>query len=156
VIWNSVTYGNPGAYATMQGDGNLVVYSPAGTALWNSRTNGRAGAFFVLRSEESRVGNGANGTALWYGNSMAWSGRVLSAGHAIYSPDGKYQLIMQTVASVEKYAPGGRVMWNAGTWGNPGAYATMQGDGNLVVYSPAGTALWNSRTNGRAGAFLVL
>jgi hypothetical protein len=32
----------------MQGDGNLVVYSPAGTALWNSRTNGNAGATLVL------------------------------------------------------------------------------------------------------------
>ena len=33
VIWNPVTYGNPGAYAIMQADGNLVVYSPPGRRL---------------------------------------------------------------------------------------------------------------------------
>ena len=34
----------------MQGDGNLVVYSSAGTALW-SRTNGNPGAYFQLQDE---------------------------------------------------------------------------------------------------------
>jgi hypothetical protein len=47
-IWDSVTYGNPGASAVMQGDGNLVVYSAAGTALWNSGTYGNPGASLVL------------------------------------------------------------------------------------------------------------
>jgi hypothetical protein len=32
----------------MQGDGNLVVYSSAGTPLWWSGTNGHAGASLVL------------------------------------------------------------------------------------------------------------
>ena len=32
----------------MQGDGNLIVYSPAGTALWWSGTNGNPGASLVL------------------------------------------------------------------------------------------------------------
>jgi hypothetical protein len=47
-VWNSMTYGNPGAWAVMQGDGNLVVYSSAGTALWNSRTYGNPGASLFL------------------------------------------------------------------------------------------------------------
>ena len=34
----------------MQGDGNLVVYSSAGTALWWSGTNGHPGASLVLNN----------------------------------------------------------------------------------------------------------
>jgi hypothetical protein len=80
----------------------------------------------------------------------------LTAGQAIYSPNGQYQLIMQGDGNLVAYGPGGRVIWNSMTDGNPGAYATMQSDGNLVVYSAAGTALWNSHTDGNPGAFLVL
>ncbi len=47
-VWNSATYGNPGAYAIMQGDGNLVVYSSNGHALWNSQTYGNPGAFLTI------------------------------------------------------------------------------------------------------------
>ena len=36
--WQSGTSGHPGAYAVMQRDGNLVVYSPGGQPLWNSGT----------------------------------------------------------------------------------------------------------------------
>src|SRR4029077_5451152 len=93
VIWDSGTYGNPGAYAIMQGDGNLVVYSSAGTPLWNSGTYGNPGASFQLQNNGNAVIYQANGTALWYGNSTAVSGRVLTAGQAIYSPNGQYQLI---------------------------------------------------------------
>jgi hypothetical protein len=32
--WNSQTQ-SPGAFAPMQGDGNLVVYASGGAALWN-------------------------------------------------------------------------------------------------------------------------
>jgi hypothetical protein len=156
VIWDSATSDNPGAYAIMQGDGNLVVYSPAGTALWNSGTYGNPGAYFQLQDNGNAVINRADGTALWYGNSSALPGRVLTAGQAIYAPNGQYQLIMQGDGNLVEYGPGGRAVWNSVTYGNPGAYAVMQGDGNLVVYSPAGTALWNSRTYGHPGAYLVL
>ena len=50
---------------------------------------------------------------------------------------------MQGDGNLVEYGPGGQVMWNAGTWGNPAPDAIMQGDGNLVVYSSAGKALWN-------------
>ena len=80
----------------------------------------------------------------------------MTANLSIYSPDGQYQLIMQGDGNLVEYGPGGRVMWNAGTWGNPGASAIMKVDGNLVVYSSAGTALWNSGTYGNPGAYLVL
>jgi len=38
--------------------------------------------------------------------------------------------------------------WGAPTFGHPGAYATLQADGNLVVYDVNGVVLWSSGTNG--------
>jgi hypothetical protein len=156
VIWDSGTYGNPGAFAVLQGDGNFVVYSAAGTALWDSGTYGNPGASFQLQDNGNAVIYAANGTALWYGNSVALSGRVVTAGQAIYSPDGQYELIMQGDGNLVEYGPGSQVIWDSVTYGNPGAWAIMQGDGNLVVYSAAGTALWDSGTYGHPGAYLVL
>ncbi|MEV0990657.1 hypothetical protein [Streptomyces sp. NPDC049949] len=42
-IWDTKTYGNPGAYAVMQEDGNVVVYGKdggqgKGGAIWHSDT----------------------------------------------------------------------------------------------------------------------
>jgi hypothetical protein len=48
----------------------------------------------------------------------------------------------------------GVTRWESHTSG-AGAWAAMQGDGNLVVYSAGGTPLWNSHTN-VAGSFLAV
>ncbi len=42
----------------------------------------------------------------------------------------------------------GKALWASGTDHHPGAYATMQTDGNLVVYQGS-TPLWASKTNGK-------
>jgi hypothetical protein len=84
------------------------------------------------------------------------AGTFLQANQSLSSPNGQYQLIMQTDGNLVEYGPGRQVIWNAMTDGNSGAYATMQSDGNFVVYSAAGTALWNSHTDGNPGASLVL
>jgi hypothetical protein len=84
------------------------------------------------------------------------AGTSLQANQSLSSPNGQYQLLMQTDGNLVEYGPGRQVIWNAMTDGNPGAYATMQSDGNFVVYSAAGTALWNAGTSGNPGAFLFL
>jgi hypothetical protein len=48
----------------MQGDGNLVVYSAAGTALWNSGTYGNAGASLVL-NDGGTLEIVDQGTVIW-------------------------------------------------------------------------------------------
>ncbi|WP_230947917.1 protease pro-enzyme activation domain-containing protein [Burkholderia territorii] len=53
--WNSATYNHPGAYAAMQTDGNLVVYSPAGVPLWYSGTNGNPGAATYIQDDGNLV-----------------------------------------------------------------------------------------------------
>ncbi|MFP3541082.1 bacteriocin, partial [Pseudomonas sp. SIMBA_044] len=52
---SSRTYNHPGAYATMQGDGNLVVYSSAGAPLWYSGTSGNPGATTYLQDDGNIV-----------------------------------------------------------------------------------------------------
>jgi len=40
VLFNTRTWGNPGAVLALQDDGNLVVYDAAGAVLWASGTDG--------------------------------------------------------------------------------------------------------------------
>jgi hypothetical protein len=37
-IWNSGTFGHPGARLAVQNDGNVVVYGPASEVLWATNT----------------------------------------------------------------------------------------------------------------------
>jgi pseudomonalisin len=163
VMWNTGTYGHPGAYAVMQSDGNLVVYSSTGQWLWNSYTYGHPGAFLTLLSTGEITIDAPNGTPLWSSQKME-PGEVLHPGPPndpaacmqIDSPNGQYELIMQSDGNLVEYGPGNQVIWDSGTYGHPGAEAIMQTDGNLVVYSATGQALWDSGTYGHPGSYLVL
>ncbi|MGC3026012.1 hypothetical protein ACPUER_12820 [Burkholderia sp. DN3021] len=53
--WNSGTFGHAGAYATMQTDGNLVVYSSTHTPLWYSNTSGNPGAATYVQDDGNVV-----------------------------------------------------------------------------------------------------
>jgi len=64
-IWTSGTSGNPGAYCTMQSDGNFVVYNSAGGALWASGTSGNPGAYVTLQIDGNVVVYSSGNSALW-------------------------------------------------------------------------------------------
>ncbi|WP_322082022.1 protease pro-enzyme activation domain-containing protein [Burkholderia sp. BCC1972] len=53
--WNSGTFGHAGAYASMQTDGNLVVYSSTHTPLWYSSTSGNPGAVTYIQDDGNVV-----------------------------------------------------------------------------------------------------
>lgn len=53
----------------MQGDGNLVLYSPNG-AIWHTGTFGNPGAFFVYQADSNLVIYSAAGTPLWSSGTM--------------------------------------------------------------------------------------
>jgi len=55
VQWNSGTYSHPGAFAAMQADGNLVVYSSTGVPLWYSGTSGNSGAATYVQDDGNVV-----------------------------------------------------------------------------------------------------
>ncbi len=64
-MWASNTDGQPVDHLVMQGDGNLVAYSPDGQAFWASNTDGNPGASVVLQDDGNLVIYGGDGSALW-------------------------------------------------------------------------------------------
>lgn len=68
-----------------------------------------------------------------------------------FTPSG---LIMQTDGNLVLYDTSNQARWASGTSNHPGAYLTMQYDGNAVVY-PAGAvtdnALWATNTVDQTG-----
>ncbi|MBV5245390.1 VCBS domain-containing protein [Mycolicibacterium sp. PAM1] len=62
-LWASGTWGQPGLGATMQSDGNVVLYSGA-TAKWSTKTNGWSGARLVVQDDGNLVVY-AGSTAVW-------------------------------------------------------------------------------------------
>ncbi|MFG3202878.1 hypothetical protein [Streptomyces sp. NPDC048192] len=164
-IWSSHTSGHSGAYALMQTDGNLVVYTSGGTALWSTHTNGHTGAYLLVQDDGNLVVYGAGGGpstggSLWADGTNAHSATI-GSGQKI--PGGWWaqtqytRLAMQPDGNLVMYRKrDGKAIWSTGTSGHSGAYASMQSDGNLVVYTSGGTALWSTHTNGHTGAYALL
>src|SRR5487761_2299629 len=140
-------------YAVMQGDGNLVLYSAANSALWASNTSGNAGADLTL-SDAGVLGVDSGTTVIWATTAVLTPNATLVATQSIHSPNGQFRLSMQGDGNLVLY-DGATPAWATGTSG-VGNYAVMQGDGNLVLYSAANSALWASNTSGNAGADLTL
>ena len=62
----------------------------------------------------------------------------LTANQSIYSPNGQYQLIMQGDGNLVEYGPGGQVIWDAGTNGNPGAMRPCRATATSSSTAPPG------------------
>ncbi|MGW4561272.1 hypothetical protein ACWEN3_02335 [Streptomyces sp. NPDC004561] len=160
-IWSSHTSGHAGAYASMQTDGNLVVYSSTGSALWSTHTNGHSGAYFMVQDDGNMVVYApGTGGALWSDGTYArstkiGSGQKLQGGW--WAQTQYTRLVMQPDGNFVIYRKhDGKAIWSAGTSGHAGAYAFMQTDGNLVVYPSTGSALWSTHTSGHSGAYALL
>jgi hypothetical protein len=161
-IWASNTSGHAGAYAVMQADGNLVVYSADRRVLWSTGTNGNSGAYTALQDDGNLVVHfrGSTSDALWSTGSYARSrtiasGQTLKAGwwtQATYT-----RLVMQPDGNLVMYRRrDGKTLWSSRTSGHAGAYAVMQAEGNLVVYGAGKRALWSTRTSGNSHAYTVM
>ncbi|MFB7863259.1 trypsin-like serine protease [Streptomyces sp. NPDC056069] len=176
-LWVSGTGGNPGAFAKMQADGNLVVYKKDGketdptTSLWSSNTYGNPGARLALQADgnlvlSSSVSDGGTGMVklLWQtdtgsrGAKMA-SGDQLKPGS--WLTNGTVVLMMDIQGNVLlREAASGRELWGKYSW-NWQAYLHMQNDGNLVLYKKDGGQgrggnLWSTESWNDAGAYASL
>ena len=84
-------------------------------------------------------------------------GQSLFPPNYLYTPSqNAYYVIMQTDGNLVEYGtssngPGDGACWSTGTWGNPGAYASYQNSGNLVIQDQLGRIIWSSRTAGLPG-----
>ncbi|MEU6218298.1 hypothetical protein ABZ845_12385 [Streptomyces sp. NPDC047022] len=164
-IWSSHTSGHSGAYAYMQTDGNLVVYSSTGSALWSTHTNGHTGAYFLVQDDGNMVvygsgGGPSTGGSLWSDGTNARSAKI-GSGQKLqggwWTQTQYTRLVMQPDGNFVIYRKhDGKALWSTGTSGHSGAYAYMQTDGNLVVYPATGSALWSTHTYGHTGAYALL
>ncbi len=154
----------PAAYATLQTDGNFVVYGAAAAALWATNTYGTNATNIVMQNDSNLVvyqaiwqaGTYAPPLAGQYppqgcsiGSNTLFVGQSLNGGQCIVSNSGQYLLYMSTDGNFYIYDNAHNIgTWGPGTQGHPGAFALMQADGNFVVYATNGAALWNSATYG--------
>jgi len=85
---------------------------------------------------------------------------IMQQGGAIFSPDGKYELTLQTDGNLVVYgtAPGASApavpVWSLGT--TTGAVLSNQCQGNLVLYDANGKALWATPTDTQGPSRLVM
>ncbi|MFJ6052255.1 hypothetical protein [Streptomyces sp. NPDC092307] len=181
-LWNSATYGNPGAYATMQEDGNFVIYKQGGSSqtgggIWHTDTYGdhtdtkpRAkldwdGNFKVIgRKEREFLG------LHWSAMTRERTSKLCAndATHEYrYRFDGDWAqsatvwMHSQDDGNLVIYRKSdGKAIWNSGTY-NRGYYATelsITADGNLTLrdwFSPH-TVAWSSGTGNNPGAYALL
>jgi pimeloyl-ACP methyl ester carboxylesterase len=94
-------------------------------------------------------GNPGGGTP----SSTLSAGERLYADQRVVSPNGAYMLLYQNDGNLVFYGPSGP-LWASDTIGQPPGFATMQGDGNLVVYRADGVPIWATDTSGMPGAEL--
>ncbi|PPH96905.1 hypothetical protein C5C95_13050 [Rathayibacter sp. AY1B7] len=126
VRWGAGTQGE-GETLSMQSDGNAVVTSASGRPLWASGTAGNPGSRLQMQNDGNLVVYSASGRALWASDTP---------------PAPPAPAVRDTLSSGNRLTAGQLLRSSDG-----GSEAVMQGDGNLVVYS-RGSARWAAGTSG--------
>ncbi|MFB6808378.1 hypothetical protein [Streptomyces sp. NPDC056387] len=173
VVWSSGTWGNPGAHAILQEDGNLVVYRPDGRAVWSTGTwgGGQAcavvdghGDFQVNRAAPDHYGylwHTETGTlqGSFNGNESLWEGGFsLKAGQ--WRASLTTWLLMQSDGNLVLYRKSDNApLWATNTYGLYRANGSMSSwTGSLTIYytgkDGGGHAAWDAGVSGSQGAYL--
>jgi RHS repeat-associated protein len=150
-------------YATLQTDGNFVLYDPFNNPLWSTVTYGTNASSIQMQDDANLVLYIFKWQAGVYvaptGGTIPYDGcrvgatlfatQILASGACLESPSGRYMLLMQSDGNLFIYDRSvGQVTWAANTYGHPGAVASLQSDGNFVVYDTNGIGIWSSGTYG--------
>jgi hypothetical protein len=151
-------YSNNSRYfATMQADGNFVVYTGDGKPIWSTNTTGRGADYAAMQSDGNFVlYNRRTGAAVWSSNTA-----YRLAGFAAVTDYGQWIVFKNTpVWSSNTSDRSNPIGANAMIFGynskfdrgrsyGVGKYSvTFQADGNFVLYGPSG-AMWSSKTTGK-------
>jgi len=120
----------------------------------------------VCNGDDTEVCGGPGVNSVWQSAAVPLRGSSLAldstlyAGNVVYSSSGRLYLTMQTDGNlVLRFSPFGTwstILWASNTYGNPGAWAIFQPDGNLVVYASGGNALWATGTNGKGSTSVAV
>ncbi|MET9698957.1 hypothetical protein ABZY31_18790 [Streptomyces sp. NPDC006529] len=170
-LWQSGTYGNPGAYATMQEDGNFVIYKQGGSAqtgggIWHTATYGdRANSYPAasMRDDGQLVVSGHAQNSFW-SNTPEQHVRVCSSdmawGRGFWAQSASVWLVLQRDDNLVMYRKSdGKAIWGSGTYGSRSALNLEIGDhGDLVLREGDrnGTVRWHTGTGGNDGAYALL
>ena len=153
-LWASNTSGNPGAYLSLDNQGNLAIVSPSGTVL---------NQLYGTYNASNPYSQMAQGQSIF--------SNVVNAKHpdSLYvtvSSGNPYQLVLGDDGILRLINTSNNIVWNS-TYSVAGAnipgggpyIAIMQTDGNFVVYQDqlgSQVAVWASGTSGNNGAYLQL
>ncbi|MFC3690380.1 hypothetical protein [Aquipuribacter hungaricus] len=126
------------SYVVLQGDGNLVGYDAAGTAVVDFQTQGSGAVAVRVQEDRNVVFTDGAGRPVASQDTQrrlnVLEEDFLVAGDTVLGERQASRLVMQGDGNLVLYR-GSAPLWSSETQGNPGAYAVMQSDGNLVVYS---------------------
>lgn len=160
VRWQTGTNGYPGASLTLQGDGNLVVYAPGNVPVWNSFDHGgTAGGNRLVLQDDGNLVIYSGQTSTWisasyYFTDSLYSPDSLAAAGTLQSPNGAYNLKLQTDGNMVLRSADGQWLWHTNTADSGATRLTVQGDGNLVLYTSANVAVWQSGSYGSGAGVL--
>ncbi|MFI9363125.1 polymorphic toxin-type HINT domain-containing protein [Kitasatospora sp. NPDC053057] len=102
-LWSAGTSGHPGAYATVQADGNFVVKDPKGVQLWSSNTAGHPGAVVKVQGDGNLGVYDAVSTLLWSSGTANSAATADITTHYTYTAAGKPATIKDTVGNTWSY-----------------------------------------------------
>ncbi len=98
-VWSSPPLGRSGGFAIMQGDGNLVTYSPEGTPYWATGTDGHPGASLLVQDDGNLVVFDAANRALWASNTAINMNtptiRYAESGHMFDETSERWKILCQ-------------------------------------------------------------
>lgn len=140
--WSTRTDGRAGTTATMQNDGNFVLYQNGTVVLFATGTNGRAGAALTLQNDGA--------LQVVFQGSVAWSSSTTGTPAPTPTPTPTPSTGGSTVSPDTTLNSGDVV-----TSPNGSVVLTMQGDGNLVL-SRDGNVIWATATNGHPNSHAVM
>jgi hypothetical protein len=160
-LWSSGTTGHHHAYATVQADGNFVIY-PRGAsapapgeptdALFSTLTQAGPDAQLNLLNDGDVVLMAGHRTLWQSGSGPRLLGSQLRVHEGLHpqqmlqSPNGRYSLIDDGWTGKLELLEGGCRLWQTPTRGVPASVAVLESTGNLVLYAPVSREVWSSET----------
>ncbi|MFD3550110.1 hypothetical protein ACFWUW_31775 [Streptomyces sp. NPDC058655] len=172
-LWQSGTYGNPGAYALMQEDGNFVIYKKDGgpqtgggiwhTATYGDRDNGYVSA--SLRDDGTFMVSGRSAVdRYWSTDTNERHVRVCSTDMAwmrgYWAQSATVWLVFQKDNNLVMYRKSdGKAIWGSGTYGSRNVLELELGDGGDLALRELWqnrTVRWHTGTAGNSGAYALL
>ncbi|WP_370087694.1 ricin-type beta-trefoil lectin domain protein [Streptacidiphilus sp. MAP12-16] len=102
-VWSTSTSGNAGAWAQYGTDGNLAVYTTAGTRLWTSGLAAATGSVLQLQNDANLVIYNSSGAVAWASNTWHTASEADATTRYTYTPAGQVSTIKDTAGNQWSY-----------------------------------------------------